>query len=161
MCIPMSNQCGTRSTLAEKLDPIHYPEMSGGMMALVGYVVEEQFTDPVIAEMVIKGGVVFNRVEGESEFEKFAPASELNTSWQALLDAAGLTDTERRLARDLFNQRLIVIPEVTPSAAEKPLRFPSGREVTPAIEAIVEQHLREHPGLTKEEVLEEIEAAGF
>jgi hypothetical protein len=35
------------------------------------------------------------------------------------------------------------------------------REVTPSEEAMIEQHLKEHPRLTKEEVLEEIEAAGF
>ena len=58
MCIPMSNQRVTRSTIAEKLHPLRFPEMSGGMMAFVGYVVEEQFTDPVIAEMVLKGDVV-------------------------------------------------------------------------------------------------------
>jgi hypothetical protein len=45
--------------------------------------------------------------------------------------------------------------------AEKPLRFPSGREVAPLYKEMIEQHLREHPGLTWEEVLEEIEAAGF
>jgi hypothetical protein len=150
----------TRSTIAEKLDPIHFPEMSGGMTAFVGYVVEERFTDPVIAEMVIKRGVVYSRCEGESEFERFAPALELYASWQALLNAAGLSDNERNFMVEVLAHRVQVILEQNPSATEKPLRFPSGRVVTPAIEAIVEQHLRE-PDLTKEGVLEEIEAAGF
>jgi hypothetical protein len=57
--------------------------------------------------------------------------------------------------------RSTILPEETPSSAEKPLRFPSGREVTPAYKAMIEPHLREHPGLTWEEVLAEIEAAGF
>jgi hypothetical protein len=62
------------------------------------------------------------------------------------------------------NQRVTcstIAAEQQPSADEKPLRFPSGREVTPLYKEMIEQHLREHPGLTWEEVLEEIEAAGF
>lgn len=39
-------------------------------MAFVSYVVEERFTDLVVAEMVIKRGVVFCRHERESGFEK-------------------------------------------------------------------------------------------
>ena len=44
---------------------------------------------------------------------------------------------------------------------EKPTAHKSCRKLGPAMEAIVEQNLGEHPGLTREEVLEEIEAAGF
>ena len=45
--------------------------------------------------------------------------------------------------------------------AEKPTDHKSCRKPGPALEAIIEEHLKEHPGLTKEDVLEEIEAAGF
>ena len=46
-------------------------------------------------------------------------------------------------------------------APEKPAGYKFYRKVTPAEEAMIEEHLREHPRLTKEEVLMEIEAAGF
>jgi hypothetical protein len=112
-----------RSTIAEKLHPLRFPEMSGGMMAFVSYVIEGRFTAPVIIEMVIRDGVVYSRHEDESEFEKFAVASELNASWQALSLAAGLTDTERRMARHMLNLRVKVIREQHPSTAGKPLRI--------------------------------------
>ena len=44
---------------------------------------------------------------------------------------------------------------------EKPTGYKLYRKPTPAEEAMIEDHLIERPGLTKEEVLEEIEAAGF
>ena len=44
---------------------------------------------------------------------------------------------------------------------EKPTGYKFYRRVTPAEEAMIEEHLREHPRLTKEDVLMEIEAAGF
>jgi hypothetical protein len=47
----------------------------------------------------------------------------------------------------------------TPDRPAVPWKF--YRDLTPVEEAIIEQHLREHPGLTAEEVLAEIEAAGF
>jgi len=46
-------------------------------------------------------------------------------------------------------------------APEKPRGYRLYRKVTPSEEAMIEEHLREHPRLTKEEVLMEIEAAGF
>jgi hypothetical protein len=46
-------------------------------------------------------------------------------------------------------------------APERPTGYKLYRKLTPAEEAMVEEHLRERPCLTKEDVLEEIEAAGF
>lgn len=165
LCIPVNNQPSTRSAIVEKLHPLHFPEMSGGMMAFVGYVLEKQFTETVIAEMVLKEHSVYCRYEGETEYEMFAPAPDLNASWQALLNAAGLTDTEQRLARDLLNQRVVIIPEPTSVApvfanTEKPLRFPSGREVKGINKQILEECLRDHPTLTVEKCLEMMEALG-
>jgi len=49
--------------------------------------------------------------------------------------------------------------EITP---EKPTEPPKvSRMLAPALKRIIEEHLIEHPGMTREEVLEEIEAAGF
>jgi len=46
-------------------------------------------------------------------------------------------------------------------APEKPTAYKLYRKLTPAEEAMIEDHLRERPGLTKEEMLMEIEVAGF
>jgi len=46
-------------------------------------------------------------------------------------------------------------------APGKPTGYKFYRKLTQAEEAMIEEHLREQPRLTKEEVLEEIEAAGF
>jgi hypothetical protein len=46
-------------------------------------------------------------------------------------------------------------------APEKPTAYKLYRKPTPAEEAMIEDHLIQHPGLTKEEVLEEMEYAGF
>lgn len=52
------------------------------------------------------------------------------------------------------------LPEQIPSAVEKPLRFPSGREVAGINKRILENCLRDHPALTVEECLEMMEAFG-
>jgi hypothetical protein len=49
--------------------------------------------------------------------------------------------------------------ETTPDKPTEPWKF--YRDLTPAEEQIIEQHLLEHPGLTRERVLREMEAAGF
>jgi hypothetical protein len=49
--------------------------------------------------------------------------------------------------------------ETTEKAKEQPT--PQHETLPPALEAIVTAHLAEHPTLTREEVIEEIRAAGF
>ena len=46
-------------------------------------------------------------------------------------------------------------------APERPTGYKLYRKLTPAEEAMIEDHLKEHPGLTREKVLMEIETAGF
>jgi hypothetical protein len=48
------------------------------------------------------------------------------------------------------------------STPDKPSeRYKFYRDLTPAEEQMIEQHIRKHPGLTRERALMEIEAAGF
>lgn len=52
--------------LYEKLNPKRFPQMSGVMSAIVGYVLGVRFGNPAIAEIIIlDGGVVLARPDGE------------------------------------------------------------------------------------------------
>jgi Zn-dependent peptidase ImmA (M78 family)/DNA-binding XRE family transcriptional regulator len=56
-----------RAGLIRKLDPRRFPGMSGKMAAIVGYVLEERFTEPAIAEIaVMSDGFVLAAREGDS-----------------------------------------------------------------------------------------------
>jgi hypothetical protein len=156
-----------RFTIAEKLHPKRFPQMGGKMMAVVGYIVEERFINPAIAELVIKDGEVFARVGDNSELEAIWAESDLMTNWKGLLDAAGLTDTEQRMARDLFRQRVRVIRKQNPSPAEpsenpeNPSDYKFYRKLTAEDEALIAECLEDHPGLTREECLKHLDAAGY
>lgn len=55
-----------RDRLAEKLHPDRFTEMSPRMAAVVGYILQERFTEPAIAELVVTSdGFVLARMEGE------------------------------------------------------------------------------------------------
>lgn len=42
-----------RETLIEKLRPDRFSAMSGKMAAIVGYILDERFSDPAISELVV------------------------------------------------------------------------------------------------------------
>jgi hypothetical protein len=42
-----------REALIEKLRPDRFTEMSGKMAAIVGYILDEQFSDPAISGLVV------------------------------------------------------------------------------------------------------------
>ena len=55
-----------RETLIDKLRPDRFTEMSGKMAAIVGYILDEQFSDPAISELVVTSdGYVLGQTEGE------------------------------------------------------------------------------------------------
>ena len=87
-------------TLADKLHPKRFPNMSGRMAAVVGCILGEEWTRPVIAELVITSdGWVLARDEGQVTFNVIVgTAADLERNWLALLDVAGLTSQERREA---------------------------------------------------------------
>ena len=56
-------------TLSDKLHPQRYPNMSGKMAAVVGYILGEEWSKPRIAELVITSdGWVLARDEGQIGF---------------------------------------------------------------------------------------------
>jgi len=100
------------TTLTEKLHPSRFSEMSPFMAAIVGYVLGEHFTTPEIEELAVseQENLVYIRPEGSSGFDGMESLEDLRRNWNTLLDAAELTDEERRQAVRLFNERVEKVP---------------------------------------------------
>ena len=57
-----------RELLIEKLRPDRFTAMSGRMAAIVGYILDERFSDPAISELVVTSdGFVLAQSEGRCE----------------------------------------------------------------------------------------------
>ena len=84
------------NSLAEKLNPGRFTAMSGKMAALVAYVLEEHWTNPAIAELVISSdGFVLAREAGDVGCNDFiGSAEDLERNVRNLLDAAELLPEE-------------------------------------------------------------------
>jgi hypothetical protein len=93
-------------TLAEVLHPRLFPNMSGKMAAVVGYILGEVWSKPSIVEMVVTSdGWVLARNDGHVGFDTIVgTATDLDRNWNNLLRAAGLTSEERRLANKHYRQ---------------------------------------------------------
>ncbi len=93
--------------LAAKLDPRRFTAMSPKMAAIVGFILDEEFTSPRIAEIIITSdGVVLARDENDCGYNNVLGAiDQLRDNWSRLLDAADLDTTERMLADRLFTAK--------------------------------------------------------
>jgi hypothetical protein len=77
-------------SLVDKLRPDRFTEMSGKMAALVGYILDEAWTEPaIVALSVTSDGFV------TTDAEFLGEAADLDRNLLNLLVAAGLTDDER------------------------------------------------------------------
>jgi hypothetical protein len=74
------------------------------MAAIVGFVVEQDFTEPAIANIIVTAkGVVIARTDGEaSALHIIGTYPDLLRNWMALLAAAGLSASELVDAQLLF-----------------------------------------------------------
>lgn len=99
-------------TLAEKLHPRRFTEMSPFMTAIVAYVLGESWTEPHIVEIAVSESedLVYIRKTGSAGFDGVQNLTDLRNNWNRLLDAAGLTPEERREAVRMFTQRVCVVP---------------------------------------------------
>lgn len=99
-------------SLAEKLNPNRFTAMSGFMAAIVGYVLDQSFTNPQIVEITVSEaeGVAYIREDGDIGFNVIEGLEDLRSNWNRLLDAADLTPDERKEAVQLFNQRVGILP---------------------------------------------------
>jgi hypothetical protein len=82
--------------------------MSPRMAAIVGFVVGEEWTQPVIEELHVTGdGFVMARRGGDIGCNDFIGAvSDLERNWENLLVAAGLSGDEVTEARRLYAVRI-------------------------------------------------------
>lgn len=85
-----------KDRLVAKLHPDRFTEMSGKMAAVVGYILDERFTEPAISELVVTSdGFVLARTEGiVGDDEIVGTEADLDRNLLDLISAAGLTDEE-------------------------------------------------------------------
>jgi hypothetical protein len=85
-----------REQLIAKLHPDQFSEMSGKMAAVVAYILEERWTEPAIAELVVTadGLVLAHREDDPSAPEIIGQESDLDRNLMSLIEAAGLTQEE-------------------------------------------------------------------
>ena len=103
------------TSLAEKLHPDRFTEMSPFMAAIAGYVLGESWTDPQIAEIAVseQEDLVYIRKVGGVGFDGVHSLTDLRNNCNRLLDAAGLTADERHEAVKLFCARVATVPGTT------------------------------------------------
>ncbi len=82
--------------------------MSGKMAAIVGYIVDERFSEPAISEMVVTSdGFVLAQTEGEvGANDMIGEEADLNRNLLTLIEAAGLSDEEIREFGRLQRERI-------------------------------------------------------
>jgi hypothetical protein len=97
-----------REALIEKLRPDRFTEMSGKMAAIVGYILDEQFSDPAISELVVTSdGYVLAQTKGEvGANDMIGEEADLNRNLLTLIEAAGLSDEEIREFGRLQRERI-------------------------------------------------------
>lgn len=102
--VPESNDCccyGGPVTLASKLRPERFTDMSGKMAAIVGYILGESWTEPeIVALSVTSDGYV------TTDAEFFGEAADLDRNILNLLVAADLTPDERAEFERLYRERV-------------------------------------------------------
>jgi hypothetical protein len=95
--------------LSDKLHPRRFPNMSGKMAAIVGYILGVEWSEPKIAELhITSDGHVLARDEGDCACNQYIGlAANLERNWLALLDAAGLTNDEKAEAEQRYRQAIV------------------------------------------------------
>lgn len=99
------------TTLHQKLAPARFPNMSPQMAAILGYVLEREFTTPTLAEIVVTpDGHVLARPEGApGPLAYIGVEAELRANLSRLAMAAGLDTAEWAEFRALVQDRLGVV----------------------------------------------------
>jgi hypothetical protein len=97
-----------QEALIDKLRPDRFTAMSGKMPAIVGYIVDERFSEPAISEMVVASdGFVLAQTEGEvGANDLIGEEADLNRNLLTLIEAAGLSEDEIREFGRLQRERI-------------------------------------------------------
>jgi len=93
--------------LCTKLDPRRFPNMSGQMAAILGFLLDREFTSPALAELIVTpDGAVLGRPDGEPTAKVFIGAeADLRANLCRLGMAAGLEDAEWTLLSETVNRK--------------------------------------------------------
>ena len=98
--------------IRKKLNPGRFPNMSGKMAAIVGYLLDESYTKPAIVEMCVTSEhMVLARVEGDVGCNQFIGSYvDVFRNWRALITTpdVGLTLEEAAACIDLLTTKLDV-----------------------------------------------------
>lgn len=101
-----ANRMQPRIRLQQKLHRI-VPQLSQGMAAVTGFIVDYPFVQPQISELTVTtDGAVIARVEGEQTCAFISDYDDLARTWLSLLVAARLTVSERMYADELFANKI-------------------------------------------------------
>ena len=94
----------TKRNLIRKLHPSRYPNMSGKMVALLACILDQDWTDPKINQMIVTSdGFLLAQLCGHCGFDDFVGTqSELRSNWNNLLKVAKLSQAESKLAEQLY-----------------------------------------------------------
>lgn len=97
------------TTLAAKLHPSRFTEMSPFMTAIVAYVLGESWTEPQIAEITVSESedLVYFRQEGSVGFDGMHSLTDMRNNWNRLLD---VSPAERREAVRFFTAHVSIVP---------------------------------------------------
>jgi hypothetical protein len=97
-----------RDKLVAKLRPDRFTAVSGKMSAIVGYILDERFTEPAITEVVVTSdGFVLAQSEGEiGANDLIGTEADLNRNLLELIEAAGLTSAEIQAFGRLQRERI-------------------------------------------------------
>ncbi len=97
-----------REALVDKLRPDRFTAMSGKMAAIVGYILDERFSDPAISELVVTSdGFVLAQTEGDvGANDMIGDEADLNRNLLSLIEAAGLSEEEVREFGRLQRERI-------------------------------------------------------
>lgn len=93
-------------SIKKKLHPGRFTGCSPKMAAIIGCILQEQYTEPqLISFCVTSDNCVLAMQAGDIGFNQFmGPLSEFQRNWTNLLNAADdLTKAERKKAEQLFN----------------------------------------------------------
>ena len=92
----------------KKLYPGRFPQMSGKMATILGYICDEHYTDPAFAEIIVTSdGCFLGRVEGDCGCNDFlGNVHDLHRNWNNLVKAAGLNEQERIFADNAYSNKI-------------------------------------------------------
>jgi hypothetical protein len=106
--IVFTRDVNLKDRVADKLHHKHFSAMSGTMAAIVGYVLQERYTDRIITEIVVaRDHHVFAQAEGDAGADRYIGLiGELMENWERLLEVADLTIEEYAYATLCFANRI-------------------------------------------------------